>query len=261
MADVKTLKIPNSSGTLVSYAIKDVRNKRTRRNISSDLANLTPAIAEQNLEKYGYEIGDYFDGPSSAVDGTNYTYRYTLADPDTFYGGYTSYAVLGTHHATVVVDTGANVQWNTSANTDTGYVGSNLHSYLVDKVLPKVKSDFTSLFGDWSTHLIPHSKLYRTNNNRWGWGWSNDQYISALTSVQIHGAAICDMDGTDTGEGNKPLAVFQQYFYPEILGNQNNWLRSVSAAGYPCIAANGGFATGSFSAAASFGAVGLIIFK
>src|SRR5574344_1568438 len=42
----------------------DNNTRRTRRNITSDLANLTTAIAEQNLEKYGYAIGDYFVGAS-----------------------------------------------------------------------------------------------------------------------------------------------------------------------------------------------------
>ena len=53
--------------------------RRTRRNITSDLANLTTAIAEQNLAKYGYAIGDYFVGASG--------YYYYLADMDTNYGG------------------------------------------------------------------------------------------------------------------------------------------------------------------------------
>ena len=45
---------------------------RNRRNITNDLVNLPTAIAEQNLEKYGYKIGGYFEGPSG--------YRYNLAD-------------------------------------------------------------------------------------------------------------------------------------------------------------------------------------
>ena len=251
--DAVNFKIPTGSGGFNSYPIQDVKNKRTRKNITNNLANLSAAIAEQNLRKYGYDIGDYFEAGG---------YTYTLADLNTFYGGYSSYGVVNIKHITIVVDANTNVQWNTSNTTATGYVGSNLHAYLVDTVLPNVKSHIQSLFGDsWENHLIKHSKLYRTGESKWEWGWSNDQYISALTSVQLHGSPICNMDGTDTGEGNKPLEVFQKFFYPEILGRHDNWLRSVSAAGCPCYANHDGYASGSIGASDSFGAVGLIIFK
>ena len=257
MSVARMFKIPDGDGNLVSFPIQDQENRRSRRDITSDLANLSAAVTERNLTKYGYSIGDYFTGPSG--------YEYTLGDQDTFSGigkyNEKTYAVIHEPHLSIVVNTKQKVQWNTTNVTDTGYVGSNLHSYLVNTVLPNVKNDFATLFGNWVNHLISHSKLYRTNNNKWGWGWSNDQYISALTSVQFHGSPICDMDGTDTGEGNKPLEVFQKFFYPEILGNQNNWLRSVSAAGYPCNAATNGAAAGDNGASDSYWAVGLIIFK
>ena len=54
--------------------------RRKRRNITSNLTNLPTAIAEQDLAKYGYIIGDYFIGLSG--------YYYYLADMDTNYGGY-----------------------------------------------------------------------------------------------------------------------------------------------------------------------------
>ena len=256
--DAVNFKIPNGNGGFNSYPIKDIKNERTRRDISSDLANLTTAIAEKNLKKYGYAIGDYFLGPVNH-DGNKYVY--TLADENTFKGGdgYSAltYAVVPTNHITIVVDTKHNESWG--SNTSGGYNGSNLHDYLVGTVLPNVKSDFTTLFGDWSSHLIEHQKLLRNGESKWAWAWYAN-YISALTSVQLHGSPICDMDGTDTGEGNKPLEVFQKYFYPEILGNHNTWLRSVSAAGYPCIASDAGTAGGSAGASSSLGAVGLIIF-
>ena len=250
MANARNIKIPDGNGGILRYTIKDNGNRRVRKNITSNLGNLSVAVAEQDLGKYGYAIGDYFDGPSG--------YLYTLADPDTFYGGYNAYSVIGTHHITIVVDTNQNVQWNTSNDTSTGYVGSNIHTYLSGTVLNNVKSDFNSLFGSWSSHLIAHHKLYSTGTANWG--WSADQYISALTSVQLHGAAICDMNFYHTGEGNKPLEVFQKFFYPEILGNQNNWLRSVASASCPAYADNSGHAGGSYGASYSYGAVGLIIF-
>ena len=70
----------------------------------------------------------------------------------------------------------------------------------------------------------------------------------------------CDMNFYHTGEGNKPLEVFQKFFYPEILGNQNNWLRSVASASCPAYADYNGLAHGNRGASDSIGAVGLIIF-
>lgn len=250
MPIARKFKIPDGNGGLLSYPIHDSDNRMARRNITTDLDNLAAAVAEQDLGKYGYSIGDYFNGPSG--------YVYTLADLNTFYGGYNAYGVVATKHITIVVDTNQNVQWNTSNDTSTGYVGSNLHTYMTGTVLPTVKSDFNSLFGGWSGHLLPHQKLYSTGTQ--SWGWSADQYISALTSVQIHGAAICDMNFYHTGEGNKPLEVFQKFFYPEILGNQNTWLRSVASASCPAGAYDRGNTYGGYVASTSFGAVGLIIF-
>ena len=69
------------------------------------------------------------------------------------------------------------------------------------------------------------------------------------------------MNWYHTGEGNKPLEVFQKFFYPEILGNQNNWLRSIASASCPCAADYDGYASGVNGASNSHGAVGLILFK
>lgn len=252
MQNVRMFKIPDGQGGVNAHMVEETLNHRTRRNITDDLANLSTAVAEKNLKKYGYDIGDYFNGPSG--------YQYILADRDTFYGGYNSYSVLNTHHIGIVVNTKQNVQWNTSNTTATGYAGSNYHSYMVNTVLPNVKSDFKALFGGSTglEHLLSHQKLYSTAVDNWA--WSADQYISALTSVQLHGSPVCDMNFYHTGEGNKPLEVFQKYFYPEILGNQANWERSVASASCPCHATDNGAANGRTVASNSIGAVGLILF-
>lgn len=260
MANARQFKIPDGNGGFNSYPIEDVRDKRTRRDISSDLANLTTAIAEQNLEKYGYKIGDYFDGPTKHGD---YKYRYILADMNTFNGGYNLRAVINTNHITIVVDTGVDQKWHSTANDTTdGYVNSNLHSYLVNTVLPNVRSDIIALFGE--DRLLTHSKLFSTGNS--AWAWSDGVAISALTSVQIHGSPVCDMNFYHTGEGCKLLEVFQKYSYANILGKnrstgyQDTWLRSVASASCPCFATYDGLANGYGGASASRGVVGLINF-
>ena len=223
---------------------------RIRNDITNRLDKLSQAIAEQDLGKYGYKIGDYFVGPSG--------YYYYLADMDTFYGGYASYAVVATHHVGVVVDTKATSAY-LSSGTLSGYSTSTLHSYLKGTVLTNIKSDFTSLFGSWNDHLIPHTKLYNTVSS-WAWSGTNDntEYISALTEVQMYGCPIWSGNNYQQGEGDKHLELFRKYKYNEIYGNVSIWLRSIYSSSYACLAGNGGYASNN-SLSVAYRASGLIL--
>lgn len=225
--------------------------RRTRRNITSDLANLTTAIAEQNLEKYGYAIGDYFIGASG--------YYYYLADMDTNYGGYNNLAVVNTKHCGIVVDTKSTCQW-LSEGTVTNYSSSTLHAFLTDTALPNIKSDIAALFGDWESHLLKRTEL---DNAIGGWGttWEGlkDCLICAMTEVQMHGTRVFGADGNQTGSGCKALELFRKYRFNEIYGNTSIWLKSLVSASYACIA-NGYGNAGISSVSDSLRASGLILF-
>ena len=103
IATINSHSLLERSEAGLAVDIRDVGERRTRNNITSNLSNLTTAIAEQNLEKYGYTIGDYFVGASG--------YYYYLADMDTYYGGYSNMAVVPTHHCGIVVDSKSTCQW------------------------------------------------------------------------------------------------------------------------------------------------------
>ena len=224
--------------------------RRTRRNITNDLTNLTAAISEQNLEKYGYAIGDYFVGAS--------TYKYILADMDTYYGGYDSYVVLSTHHIALVVDTGATSKWHTGDASSVGYKGCTLHTYLKGTVFNNIKTDLSALFTDWSAHLLKHQKLLTTALNNWG--WETDAYISALTESEVYGHREWSANSYQEGEAVKPLSLFQKYRFNQIFGENNHvWLRNMQAASAACDAANFGVASGN-TVANDYAAVGLILF-
>ena len=241
-------------------------NRRTRRNISADMANLSAAIAEQNLAKYGYSIGDYFVGASGFV--------YTLADMDTYYGGYNSYAVVNTHHIAIVVDTKLTTAWLASG-TLTGYQASTLHQLLKgSSVLAKIKTDIATLTGgSWSSHLVPHAKLYATYaNSAFSWAWEGSsggqtEYISAMTEMDVYGAPI--WSGTDAltdrfqqGETVKQLELFQKFRFNEIFGQDIwVWLRSMHSASNACAAANAGDAANRGLSNAGGLAAGLILYK
>ena len=225
--------------------------RRTRRNITSDLANLVTAIAEQNLEKYGYAIGDYFVGASG--------YYYHLADMNTNYGRYNNQAVVNTNHCGIVVDTKSTCQW-LSEGTVTNYSSSTLHSFLTNTALPNIKSDIATLFGDWESHLLKRTEL---DNAIGGWGttWNGlkDCLICAMTEVQMYGSRVFGADGHQTGTGSKALELFRKYRFNEIYGNNAVWLKSLVSASSACSAGNGGDA-GSISVSQSRLASGLILF-
>ena len=224
--------------------------RRTRRNITSDLANLPTAIAEQNLEKYGYAIGDYFTGASG--------YYYYLADMDTNYGGYNNQAVVNTHHCGIVVDTKSTCQW-LSEGTVTNYSSSTLHSFLTNTALPNIKSDIAALFGDWENHLL---KRNERDNAIGGWGeWDGlkDCLICAMTEVQMYGARIFGADGYQTGSGCKALELFRKYRFNEIYGNVSIWLKSLISDSVACSANLSGHAN-NIAVSNSYRASGLILF-
>lgn len=237
----------------------DAITARNPRNISSDLSNLITAVSEQNLEKYGYKIGDYFDGTSQSSNN----FRYWLADMDTFYGGYDYYAVESVHHIGIVVDTNTNSQWYTGSDiTDVGYNDSTLHAYLSGTVLNIVKADMIALFGGSTglEHLLGQTKLW---NKLGTWYWSDEnthsQYIAALTEAQLTGTRIWSADNFQQGEGHKHLKIFDKYCYNQIFGWKHIWLRSISSSSGACGALNHGDVNYR-GVTASIGAVGLILF-
>ena len=226
--------------------------RRTQRDITNDLAYLSKAVAEQNLEKYGYSIGDYFTGASG--------YTYFLADMDTFYGGYDNNAVVNTHHVGIVVNTDESSKWNATNDTTTGYVGSVLHTYLSGTVLDNIKADMIALFGGTTglEHLVAHSKIYTSDLS--SWIWTNNQYISALTEVQLYGSNVWSVNGYQTGEACKQLEIFRKFRFNQIIKNFWFWLRSINSASKACYSAYDGISH-IRDAAANQGVVGLILFK
>ena len=214
-------------------------NRRTRKNITADItadqgAKLIAAVAEQDLAKYGYAIGDYFIGTSG--------YQYNLGDMDCNYGGYNNQAVVNTHHIGIVVDTKENTPW-LSTGTVTNYSSSTLHAYLTNTALPKIKSDFKTLFGGstGAEHLLPRTEL---DNAIGGWGttWTGlaNCLICALTEVQVYGSRVFGVDGYQTGTGNKHLEIFRKFRYNEVVGNMWFWLKSLVSASVACGAHDGG---------------------
>lgn len=196
-----------------------------------------------DLSIMGYSIGDEYQ--------INTNYKAVIADIDTFYGGYDSYAVVSSHHVGLLIVGKAGTitsKWNNSDSTASGYNGSVLHTTL--------KGLISTIEGALGT-LISHQKLLTTATSNWAWQAS--QKISALSECQIYGAPIWSIDGYQQGEAWKQLEVFRKFSFNEIFGNQSVWLRSALSASYACLANYYGSAN-TAGASSTLGVVGLVLF-
>ena len=255
---------PKGSDTManVSKIVSQTLNRRTRLT-DFDLATLKQAVADQNLEKYGLKVGD-----QKTING----HTYVIAGLNPMKGTSTPYRVTANHVGLIVIPHTTQA-WNASGNTYTGaggrgagYANSDLHYYLVNTVLPMCKTDIGS------GNLIAHSKLLGNAVNTGGynkmgsasgctssWGWVSNQYISALSEVQVYGSTIWSSSGFDTGEACRQLDVFRVYNHTEIFGGESPWLRDVISASYAAYANYTGNANYYTASSASYVAA-LILF-
>ena len=221
----------------------NAQHRRKRKSISAN--DLRACITNDgvDLSIKDITIGDYIT--------INSNYKAVVADIDTFYGGYDSYAVVNSHHiAMLIVGTAGSVtqKWNSSDTTSSGYNGSALHTAL--------KNLISTIEGTLGT-LISHQKLLTTATSNWA--WQTGQKISALSESQIYGAPIWSIDGYQQGEAWKQLEIFRKFSFNEIFGNQSVWLRSAQSASGACYADYRGDA-GINGASTAFGVVGLVLF-
>lgn len=252
----------NPIGSATWGKVAETLNRRTRLT-DFDLATLKQAIADQNLEKYGLKVGD-----QKTING----HTYVIAGLNPMKGTSTPYRVTANHVGLIVIPHTTQA-WNASGNTYTGadgrgagYANSDLHYYLVNTLLPLVQTDLGS------ANLIAHSKLLgnavnQSGYNRMGsasgctsnYGWVANQYISALSEVQVYGSVVWSSSGFDTGEACRQLDVFRHYNHTEIFGNEYPWLRDVVSASNAAEARLYGDA-GSYDVSYPFYVAALILF-
>ena len=241
----------------------DALTRHTRKT-DFDLNVLKQAVADQNLEKYGLKVGD-----QKTING----YTYVIADLNTMKGTITPYRLTQNHVGLIVIP---HVQhaWNSSGRIDTGansrgagYKNCDLHDYLKNTVLPHAKNDLGA------DNLLAHSKLLTnavntTGYNRFGkaegcssnWEWVSDQYISALSEVQVYGSTVWSSSGFDTGEACRQLEVFKKYSHTEIFGAEYPWLRDIASVTRASFAHNDGHAGYYAVSDSNFWVAGLLLF-
>jgi hypothetical protein len=218
--------------------------------ITDRIENLLTAIEEQDLEKYGYKIGDYFFGSSQASNNC----KYWLADMDTFYaydGGYSTEGVLlNTHHLAVVVETFEKSEYENSYSSMSGhkYDDTTLYNALTIATNTKIKPDFVNLFGGESgnEHLLSRYIIEGTGDSSSGTYKSGLPVICcALTEAQILGIRNYTNYEAQTGEGWKQLELFKKYgvgilkpdFHLRTIYNStySHYIRNRGICGYSSI--------------------------
>lgn len=235
------------------------------RKTDFDLSVLKQAVADGNLEKYGLKVGD-----QKTING----HTYVIAGLNPMKGTVTPYRVNQNHVGLIVIPHTTQA-WNVSGDISTGadgrgagYKNSDLHYYLKNTLLPLVKTDLGS------ENLISHNKLLSNSvdpngPNKFGgilagcsnsWEWEENCYISALSEVQVYGAAICSSSLYDTGEACRQLDVFQHYSHTEIFGGEYPWLRDVASASRAANAYYIGYAN-AYTASFAFYVAALILFN
>ena len=253
----------NPTGSATWGNVAQTLERRTRLT-DFDLATLKQAVADQCLEKYGLKVGD-----EKTING----HTYVIAGLNPMKGAAAPYRVTADHVGLIVIPHTTQA-WNASGNTYTGangrgagYINSDLHYYLVNTLLPLVQTDLGS------GNLIAHSKLLgkavnQSGYNRMGsasgctssWEGVADQYISALSEVQLYGSVVWSSSGFDTGEACRQLDVFRHYNHTEIFGSEYPWLRDVVSASNAALADNSGSASYNTASYARYVAA-LILFK
>ena len=250
------------NNNIITVDNKVVAISRHTRKTDFSLSDLQAAVADQNLELHGLQVGD-----QKTING----HTYVIAGLNVMKGSH-AYTCTSNHVGLIVIPH-TTCAWNASGNTYTGadnrgagYKNCDLQYYLANTVMGFCNTDLGS------SHLYQHKKLFgnainQTGYNRFGtnsgctsrWDWA-DAYISALTEAQVYGGDHWSSSGYDTGEANTLLPVFAKYKHTDIFGNEYVWLRNVSSASRACAADNYGYADGDRGVSNAYYVAGLILY-
>lgn len=208
-------------------------NLRNPRDDTSRADNLSLAVHHAELKRYGFDIGDWFDG-------TNY--RYFIAGYNPFRGNRNSAAepnssiCLDVDHVALVFSVGL-IKWHDSGTSvmSVGYAGSDYQEYLETTVLDNVKADMIEIFGGETglEYLRETTKYFRRDNDESSLSRDRHKYISALTERQVYGSSIFSKDPLQTGEAYHQLEIFQKYL-PVMSLEGGFWLRDIASNNTAC---------------------------
>lgn len=211
-------------------------NLRNPRDANAIVDTLSLAVHHAELKRYGFDIGDWFDG-------TNY--RYFIGGYNSFYGDRTgaydsgSSICVDVDHVVLVFSVGP-IKWHDEATSETsvmdvGYAGSDYQAYLETTVMDNVKADMIEIFGGETglEYLRNSTRYFRGADDETSLTRLRHQYISALTERQVYGNTIYSKDPLQTGEAYNQLEMFRNYLpVASLLGGF--WLRDIASDTAAC---------------------------
>jgi len=229
-ADVTTNRIPISAirGTGVNhnsyYFEKDITTMFDNGTFSTN-------IKDGNFKDI--YPGNYIT-KKVTIDSTEYTVIIKIVDIDYYYGGYSSSAIVNTHHVACLVLGLPNASMNAANTTAGGYKGSVMNT----TTLPTYLTALEAALG--SSHFVSHSSLM-TNDigtslvNKTGaaagasssWEWVSEVKIILPGEIQIYGSQIWGSSGYDVGEARKQFAACKNVNINKIVGSRWFWLKDV----------------------------------
>lgn len=223
-------------------------NLRNPRDVTSIVDTLSLAVHHAELKRYGFDIGDWFDGLN---------YRYFIAGYNPFYGDRTgaydtaSSICLDVDHIALVFSCGE-MKWHDSSESDipvekmrgndsntsvmdVGYAGSDYQAYLETEVLENVTVDMLNLLGGETgyEYLRSITKYYRGADDESSLTRYRHQYICALTERQVYGNTIYSKDPLQTGEAYNQLEIFRNRL-PVASLTGGFWLRDIASETTAC---------------------------
>lgn len=208
-------------------------NIRNPQDVTSIVSNLSLAVHHAEIARYGFNIGDWFNG-------TNY--RYFIAGYNSFRGNRSaasdpaSSICVDVDHIVLVFSVGQ-IKWHDSGTSvmDVGYLGSDYQDYLETTVMDNVKADMLELF-DGETgleYLRNATKYFRGRDGETSLARQRHIYISALTERQVYGSVFYSKDPLQTGEAYEQLEIFQKYLPVQSLEG-GFWLRDIASETTAC---------------------------
>ena len=280
-------------GNLSVDGINDIIDANSRFEYKDITAEFDAGIVSQDIANNDfskYSLGNYikktitipaYKNGTYDIPDTTVTVRIVFAHFNLFYVGslpdvgdpYTkdTYANVMTPHVACIICDLPNCAMNPSDTTSGGYFNSYMHNNFLTNV---IISALSSVGITTTNHLLSHKKLLTTsiNNsgyNRYGnnsgcsnnWEWKDNQFISLMSEVQLHGSTVWSSSGFDTGEANEKLALFNFIRPNKLFGNKNIWLRDVASATHFATLSNLGLASSSRASATNLAPAPLILLK
>ena len=185
--------------------------------------------AEQSAQITAGTFDDLFVGDYWTINGVNWR----IADFDTYYRTGDTGTIVG-HHVTVVPDTNLYVaQWNDTADTSSGYVGSKIRANIKAASASAAGAEEKVIAAFGSSHVLNYTEQYPTTyvNGAATAGATTNARVELMSEFQLLGAQVWSTGGRgfEVGIGNRQFSLFR--LAPRFVhGRVVHWTRSVRNA-------------------------------